>query len=332
MATKLHRCHDQRRRLQQVNASQHSSTLSAIHAKGVVRRFGDKVAVAGMDLDVGPGITGLLGPNGSGKSTFLRCLYGVTRPDAGEIVVGGARLVGDGVAVRLQAAYAPGEIALYGELRADEHLQWFLRGRESNAWQRALEYAQRLELPLRKRVRTYSHGMKRQLMLCAALAPQVPVRILDEPTEGLDPSKRGAVLQLLQEDAARGTAILLSSHHLGEVDRVCARLVFVQAGRIIANETAATVRERAARLVRLSFAATVAEDSVKQTLQSLGGATLSSMVVEDQLRVSAQVAGEPREWLARALDLPALPAPTTIEHGRLSLAELYRELYGVEGC
>jgi ABC-type dipeptide/oligopeptide/nickel transport system ATPase component len=240
--------------------------------------------------------------------------------------------VGDGVAVRLQAAYAPGEIALYGELRADEHLQWFLRGRESNAWQRALEYAQRLELPLRKRVRTYSHGMKRQLMLCAALAPQVPVRILDEPTEGLDPSKRGAVLQLLQEDAARGTAILLSSHHLGEVDRVCARLVFVQAGRIIANETAATVRERAARLVRLSFAATVAEDSVKQTLQSLGGATLSSMVVEDQLRVSAQVAGEPREWLARALALPALPAPTTIEHGRLSLAELYRELYGVEGC
>ena len=297
-----------------------------------MRRFGDKVAVAGMDLDVGPGITGLLGPNGSGKSTFLRCLYGVTRPDAGEIVVGGARLVGDGVAVRLQAAYAPGEIALYGELRADEHLQWFLRGRESNAWQRALEYAQRLELPLRKRVRTYSHGMKRQLMLCAALAPQVPVRILDEPTEGLDPSKRGAVLQLLQEDAARGTAILLSSHHLGEVDRVCARLVFVQAGRIIANETAATVRERAARLVRLSFAATVAEDSVKQTLQSLGGATLSSMVVEDQLRVSAQVAGEPREWLARALALPALPAPTTIEHGRLSLAELYRELYGVEGC
>ncbi len=297
-----------------------------------MRRFGDKVAVAGMDLDVGPGITGLLGPNGSGKSTFLRCLYGVTRPDAGEIVVGGARLVGDGVAVRLQAAYAPGEIALYGELRADEHLQWFLRGRESNAWQRALEYAQRLELPLRKRVRTYSHGMKRQLMLCAALAPQVPVRILDEPTEGLDPSKRGAVLQLLQEDAARGTAILLSSHHLGEVDRVCARLVFVQAGRIIANETAATVRERAARLVRLSFASTVAEDSVKQTLQSLGGATLSSMVVEDQLRVSAQVAGEPREWLARALALPALPAPTTIEHGRLSLAELYRELYGVEGC
>lgn len=308
------------------------SAAPALVARGVVRRFGEKTAVAGIDLEAGPGITGLLGPNGSGKSTFLRCLYGVTRPDAGEIEIGGARLVGDGVEVRRRATYAPGEIALYGELRADDHLRWFLRGRENAALARAFDHARRLELPLERRVRAYSHGMKRQLMLCAALAPDVPVRILDEPTEGLDPTKRGAVLELLQEDAARGTTILLSSHHLGEVDRACARLVFVQGGRKIADETAQGVRERAARLVRLCWPKSADAAGIRAALQALGGAEVSVAVVEEQLRAGARVAGEPRDWLGRALALRELPAPLSIEHGKLSLAELYRELYGVEGC
>lgn len=309
-----------------------AAAQASIRARGVVRRFGEKTAVGGIDLEVGPGIVGLLGPNGSGKSTFLRCLFGVTRPDAGEIEIGGARLEGDGVEVRRRATYAPGEIALYGELRAHEHLQWFLRGRERGAMQRALDHARRLELPLERRVRAYSHGMKRQLMLCAALAPEVPVRILDEPTEGLDPTKRGVVLELLAEDAARGTAILLSSHHLGEVDRACARLVFVQGGRKIADETAAGVRERAARLVRLCWPLDCDASLVRSALQALGGAEVSVAAVDGQLRASARVAGEPRAWLARALALQSLPAPLSIEHGKLSLAELYRELYGVEGC
>ncbi|MEY2746867.1 MAG: Daunorubicin/doxorubicin resistance ATP-binding protein DrrA, partial [Planctomycetota bacterium] len=185
------------------SASPHDAPT--IVARGVARRFGEKVAVAGIDLRVGPGITGLLGPNGSGKSTFLRCLYGLVRPDAGEIEVAGAKLVGDGVAIRRRASYAPGEIALYGEMSAREHLGWLLRGREAGAFERALELAARLELPVARRVRSFSHGMKRQLLVCAALAPGTSVRILDEPTEGLDPTKRGQVLEMLFEDAARGT-------------------------------------------------------------------------------------------------------------------------------
>ena len=303
-----------------------------IVARGVARRFGDKVAVAGIDLAAGPGITGLLGPNGSGKSTFLRCLYGLVRPDTGEIEVAGAKLVGDGVAIRRRAAYAPGEIALYGELTAREHLEWLLRGRERGALERGLALAARLELPLSKRVRSFSHGMKRQLLVCAALAPDVPVRILDEPTEGLDPTKRGQVLEMLFEDAARGTTVLLSSHHLGEVDRACARLVFVQAGRILADETTQAVKARAARVVRLAFAAGADDARLEQALRQLGGAQIGWERVEDELRASVRVDGEPREWLARFLSLPGLPPPRAIEHGKLSLAELYRELYGVEGC
>ena len=262
-----------------------ASSSPVIVARAVARRFGDKVAVAGIDLAAGPGITGLLGPNGSGKSTFLR-----------------------------------------------EHLEWLLRGRGHGALERALALAARLELPMGKRVRSFSHGMKRQLLVCAALAPEVPVRILDEPTEGLDPTKRGQVLEMLFEDASRGTTILLSSHHLGEVDRACARLVFVQAGRILADETTQAVKSRAARVVRLSFVAGADDARLERAMLDLGGATIAWQRRDGELRASVRVAEEPRDWLARFLSLPGLPAPQAIEHGKLSLAELYRELYGVEGC
>jgi len=155
--------------------------------------------------------------------------------------------------VRQRATFAPGEIACYPELSGWEQLEWFLAGRPRAALRRGRDLMERLKLPGHKRLREYSHGMKRQLMIAAALAPDVPVRILDEPTEGLDPTKRGEVLALLAEDAGPGRTLLLSSHHLGEVDRGCARLLFLNQGRLIADERAAELAERARRLVRLCF-------------------------------------------------------------------------------
>ena len=109
-----------------------------IVARGLVRRFGDKTAVDGVDLDLGPGgIVGLLGPNGSGKSTLLRMLVGLVRPDRGEVSVGGVTLRGDGTAVRRGCTYAPGEIALCEELSGRQHLAWLLRGRDAESVCRA---------------------------------------------------------------------------------------------------------------------------------------------------------------------------------------------------
>src|SRR5687768_8445087 len=170
-----------------------------IVARGLTRRFGTKVALEPTDLDVAAGsVTGLLGPNGSGKSTLMRMLVGIVPRDAGTASVDGVELTGDGTAVRRRCTYSPGEIALYGELRGADHLDWFLRGRERDALTRAREIAESFELPLRKRVHGYSHGMKRQLVFAAALAPRVAVRILDEPSEGLDPHKRAAMIDALE--------------------------------------------------------------------------------------------------------------------------------------
>ena len=300
----------------------------AITMKGLTRRFGSKVAVHPTDLEIRAGaITGLLGPNGSGKSTLMRMLTGLIRPNAGSVVVAGTRLRGEGTAVRRLLTYAPGEIGVYGELRGREHLRWSLRGRAAGALERALEIATGLGLPLKQRVRAYSHGMKRQLIFAAALAPEVPVRILDEPTEGLDPSKRGQVLDLLREDAARGTTVLLSSHHLQEVDHACERLIFVNEGSVVADEDAGSLRRRAMSLVKLRFRDEHASSNLEASLSALDQGTVHRTGRTFDLVLNGD---DPRPFLL-ALGKSDLPAPEAIEYGNPSLQDLYRELYGVEG-
>ena len=296
-----------------------------IRARGLCRSFGAKVALEPCDLDIEAGrVTGLLGPNGSGKSTLMRLLVGLVRPDAGTASIAGVALAGDGTAVRQHCTYAPGEIGMYGELRGDEHLDWFLRGRERESRARARALAEAFELPLRRRVHTYSHGMKRQLMFAAALAPRVPVRILDEPSEVFDPQKRSTMIQLLQEDAARGTTVLLSSHHLGEVDRVCSTFVFLSGGRKISTERAEDVARRARRLVRASFAPDVRLDELARRLRSARAS------VRGELLIAELDSDDPRPFLAELASLEDVSAPRTLDYGQASLSDLYRGLYGIE--
>jgi ABC-2 type transport system ATP-binding protein len=305
------------------------SAAPAIEARGLAKRFGEKVAVRPFEARLLPGeITGLLGPNGSGKSTFLRMLLGLVRPDGGAASVAGVPLRGDGTAIRRRSTYMPGETALYHELSGARHLAWLLRGRGAAALARARAIATDLRLPLEQRVRGYSHGMKRLLLFAASLAPDVPVRILDEPTEGLDPSMRARVLDRLAADAARGTCVLLSSHHLGEVDRACARILCLNAGALLADERADALRERARRLLRLSFEPGVDAQALAPRLAALGAEEVRAQGSSATARLGS---GDPRPFLAAlggARDLPPLSAAA---FGELSLSELYRELYGVEG-
>lgn len=207
--------------------------VGTIRARGLDRRFGERQAVDSIDLDWGPGgVIGLVGPNGSGKSTLLRMLVGVVRPDAGEVEIDGVALRGDGLAVRKRCAYSPGEIALYKELRGDEHLRFLLRGRGRSAFARGRAVAEELELPLGERVQAYTHGMKRQLLFAAAMAPDVRVRLLDEPTVGLDPVRRAQLLDIVRRDVGAGSTVVFSSHHFGEVGAIATRLVFLDRGKV----------------------------------------------------------------------------------------------------
>jgi ABC-2 type transport system ATP-binding protein len=157
----------------------------------------------------------------------------------------------------------------------------------------------------------------------------VRVRILDEPTEGLDPTKRGEVIELLLAEARRGCTILVSSHHLGEVDRLCERLVFLAKGQKIADTTAVELAQRARRYVRLRYAEGSDLAAVRARLTSFD----VERVAVEGTRVGVFLReDDPRAFLGALMAARELPAPLAIEHGQLSLAELYRELYGVEGC
>lgn len=305
------------------------SRTPALRTRALARDFAGVPALLPLDLELEPGsIVGLVGPNGSGKSTLMRMLVGLIRPSAGSAEVAGVPLRGDGLAVRKRCSFAPGELATYRELTGLEHLRFGLRGRQSKAKRRALELCKALDLPIERAVRGYSHGMKRQMLLATALAPDVPLRILDEPTEGLDPSKRKQVLDLLEEDRAPERTVLLSSHHLGEVDRACDRLLFLDHGKLVADKSAQELHAESRRMLRLGYAkqehASAAEAfATGKGLRILGrhGSSLSVLVPT----------ADPREFLGELASQRELPAPTRLEFGAPSLEELYRDVFGVEG-
>jgi ABC-2 type transport system ATP-binding protein len=305
-----------------------ASGSGAIRIAGLTRRFGATVAVRPLTAEIGPGgITALLGPNGSGKSTLLRMLLGLVRPDAGTAVVDGVALAGDGLGIRRRATYLCGELHVYGELSARAHLAWCLRGRGPVALERACALAAGFELPLAKRVRGFSHGMKRQLLLAAALAPEVRVRVLDEPTEGLDPTRRAQVLELLREDAARGATLLVSSHHLGEVERASTRQMFLRKGELLDEASAAALHRRARESLRVVWASPPERGALER---ALAGRT-------HELRLDGARAtvffpdGGGQEALRALLGTAGLPEVRSLAYGELPLVDLYRELYGVEG-
>ncbi len=300
-----------------------------ISIRGLTRRFGSRVALQPLDLDLGPGgITGLLGPNGSGKTTLLRMLLGLLRPSGGQAALDGMLLRGDGTAIRRRVAYMPGELAVYGELRGGAHLKWMLRGRSRASHDRGVGIAEGLGLPLDRRVRAYSAGMKRQLFFAAAMAPDVKLRVLDEPTDGLDPHTRRRVLNLLQRDASRGVTLLLSSHHLGEVQEVCERMLFLNQGQVLSNERTESLRERSRRVLNLEWESREAAEAADLRLRALGAVEVRMHDVRTTVVLGHD---DPLQFLAQIRSDPRSPRPKTIDYGRLVLADLYRDLYGVEG-
>ncbi|HTY40712.1 MAG TPA: ABC transporter ATP-binding protein [Thermoanaerobaculia bacterium] len=196
-------------------------------------------ALDGLDLKVQPGeVFGLLGPNGAGKTTTVKILLGLTHPSAGE-----ARLFGRSSRdpeSRRRVGYLPEGHRFPGYLTARQTLSIFGRmsGMDRAALDRrapALLERVRLSAWADVRVRKFSKGMTQRLGLAAALVHDPDVLLLDEPTDGVDPVGRREIRDLLQEEAARGKAILLNSHLLSEIERLCSRVAVLCSGRAAAQ-------------------------------------------------------------------------------------------------
>ncbi len=208
----------------------------------VRKRFGDRVAVDGVSLRLDRGeILGLLGPNGAGKSTTIHMAVGLLDPDGGTVDVGGRGSPRD-PEVRRALGVAPQSLALYEPLSPEENLRFF--GRAQGLHGRAL--SERVEWALdfaslgdRRRDRTavLSGGMKRRLNLAAALVHDPALVLLDEPTVGVDPQSRNAILDRVLELRAAGRAVLYTTHYMEEAARICDRIAVIDAGRVLAQGT-----------------------------------------------------------------------------------------------
>jgi ABC-2 type transport system ATP-binding protein len=205
-------------------------------ARGVRRRFGDVEAVRGIDLTARAGeVTALVGPNGAGKTTLLLVLATLLVPDAGEVRVAGHDPITEPDAVRARMGWAPDVFGLYDNLTCREYLQFCgsaMRLSKPQARSRAAELLELARLPEQadRPVHTLSRGQKQRLGLTRALVHDPQVLLLDEPASGLDPRSRVELRTLLRQLAARGTAVLVSSHLLGDLEELADRVVFVDGG------------------------------------------------------------------------------------------------------
>ncbi|MBZ5736170.1 ATP-binding cassette domain-containing protein [Nocardioides sp. TRM66260-LWL] len=215
-----------------------------IRARGLVKRFKQVEALAGLDLDVPEGtVLALLGPNGAGKTTAVRCLTTLLRPDAGTATVAGVDVLADPDGVRAR-------IGLSGQYAAvDEHLTGFenleMVGRlyglgRARSKARARELLERFGLADAgdRPSKTYSGGMRRRLDLAGALVAAPPVLVLDEPTTGLDPASRLQMWDVIRDLVASGSTLLLTTQYLEEADRLADDIVVIDHGRAIARGTA----------------------------------------------------------------------------------------------
>jgi ABC-2 type transport system ATP-binding protein len=210
---------------------------------GLRKSYGELVAVDGVSLKAGKGETiGLLGPNGAGKTTTVSMIAGLIRPDAGEVRIAGCVLNSDTDPAKRDIGLVPQDLGLYDEMSARENLHLFgaLYGLEGANLKRVIEEALEL-VGLRERAKdkvlNFSGGMKRRLNLAAALLHDPQLLLLDEPTVGVDPQSRNAIFDNLEVLKKRGKTLLYTTHYMEEAERLCDRLVIIDHGKVIADDT-----------------------------------------------------------------------------------------------
>jgi ABC-2 type transport system ATP-binding protein len=221
--------------------------------EGLTKTYGRVVAVDSLAIEIRRGeVFGLLGPNGSGKTTTIRLLLGLLRPNAGWAKVGGFDCWRQSLDVRQMASYLPGELRLYGSMSGFATLELLCDLRNGAGVDRAVAIAERvMRLDLRRRVRTYSTGMKQKLALAQVFSDPVDILILDEPTSALDPSARSLVIELVQEARKQGQTVIFSGHVLAEVEQVADRVAIMRRGHLMHVEDMHARRSLRMLLLRL---------------------------------------------------------------------------------
>ncbi|MGZ6779949.1 MAG: ATP-binding cassette domain-containing protein [Mycobacterium sp.] len=229
-------------------------TAHAVEIHSLDKSFGPTKALDGLDLTVSPGdISGFLGPNGAGKSTTIRVLLGLLRADGGTVRLLGGDPWRDAVPLHRRIAYVPGDVTLWPNLTGLQAIDFLARLRGDGAvdTRRRDELVERFELDPHKKARTYSKGNRQKVAIIAAFSTNAELYILDEPTSGLDPLMEKAFQACVEEVADDGAAVLLSSHILAEVEKLCSKVTIIRAGRTVRSGTLDELRHLMRTTIRV---------------------------------------------------------------------------------
>jgi ABC-2 type transport system ATP-binding protein len=266
-----------------------------ISAHGLTKTYGTTTVVDGIHFDVARGeVFGLLGPNGAGKTTTILMMLGLTDVTAGEIRVLGHDPVREPLAVKRRVGYLPDLVGFYDHLSARENLAYtgrlmgLARAECESRIEQALARVHLLDVA-EKRTATFSRGMRQRLGLAEILMKRAEIAILDEPTSGLDPQSTAEFLELIGELKREGVTVLLSSHLLDQVQRMCDRVALFQAGRIV---LLGTVAELARQMLGGGFVVEVegtvpAGTELEQRLGAIAGVTGVEQISADRYRLAA---------------------------------------------
>lgn len=294
-----------------------------VRIRGLRKQFGSFTALDEVNLDVDAGsVHGFLGPNGAGKSTTMRILLGMYRRDAGEVTVLGLDPQRHPAQVTRQVSYVPGDVILQPNLTGQQTLDLLARLRGKRDTAREAELIERFALDPTKKVRSYSTGNRQKVILVAAFSAPTPLLILDEPTSGLDPLMERVFGECVTETAAAGRTVLLSSHLLPEVDRLCSAVSIIADGRIVESGSLRHLRELAAMQLTVR--------DTPERLSTIATALRRVMAAAPHVDADYLYVDVQHTELPGALRVLADANPDTVHLAPASLESLFLRYYDIE--
>ena len=293
--------------------------MNIIRTFGLTKYYGRVRGVENLDLEIKSGeIFGFLGPNGAGKTTTIRILLDLIRPTQGRAEVFGLDVKTHSVEIRKRLGNLPGDVSLYENLSGDEFLDLINRLHRNHSGKRKKELAERLDMDLSRKIRTYSKGMKQKVAIIQSMMNDPELLILDEPTSGLDPLVQREFYDLLNEEKEQGKTVFLSSHILPEVERVCDRVGILRDGLLVDIETIEDLKTKRVRKLELMLKEEVQEDRL-----NMPG---TKLLRYEKKRVELEVYVPVGELIPRLAELPledmVFPEPT--------LEDTFMKFYGEE--
>jgi ABC-2 type transport system ATP-binding protein len=290
---------------------------SAIETFGLTKKYGSTTAVSDLDLRIEPGqVFGFLGPNGAGKTTTIRMLMALQRPTEGRATLLGLDAEGESVDLHRRVGYLPGDLELYPRLTGRQHIDWFTRSRGGvdDSFIRGL--LERFQVTVDRPVRQLSKGNRQKIGLVLAFMHKPELLVLDEPTSGLDPLMQHEFENLLRETTAGGRTVFLSSHELGEVQRIADRIGIIREGKLVAEDTVEGLRRAAPQKMEVRFRRSV--DSAE--LSVVPGVTVTESAGR---RMTLDVTGE----IGPVLKVIASHDPVDLISRPADLDELFLDFY-----